>query len=157
DGSISLGHGNCSSSAGIGLSVGPNASGLAISADGGTLVVANNYNESISVINTATKTATSEYDLRPFFTSGAAFYAIKVGTFPYRVVLKGNIAYVGSDRDREVVVVNIASQTLVTRISLDGNANGMTLSADGSKLFVAQDNQDQVAVVDTASNTIIRK
>ena len=40
---------------GVGLSVQPNASGLGISADGTTLVVANNYNDSISVIDTATR------------------------------------------------------------------------------------------------------
>jgi YVTN family beta-propeller protein len=33
----------------------------------------------------------------------------------------------------------------------------MTLSADGSTLYVAQDNQDQVAVIDTASNKITHK
>jgi len=64
---------------------------------------------------------------------------------------------VGCDRDREVVVVNIANQTVVARIQLDGNSNGMTLSADGSTLYVAQDNQDQVAVIDTASNKITHK
>ena len=45
----------------------PNASGLGISADGQTLVVANNYNDSISVIDTATRTVRYEHDLRPFF------------------------------------------------------------------------------------------
>jgi len=35
------------------------------------------------------------------------------------------------DRDREVVVVNVAGTgSLVARIALDGNSNGMTLSAD---------------------------
>ena len=45
----------------------PNASGMGISADGSTLVVANNYNDSISVIDTATRTVRYEHDLRPFF------------------------------------------------------------------------------------------
>ena len=59
-----------------------------------------------------------------------------------------------------VVVVNVASQTagsLVARIQTDGNPNGTTLSADGSTLYVAQDNQDQVAVIDTATNKITHK
>src|SRR5205085_6211485 len=51
-GTIALGHANH----GVGLGVSPNASGLAVSADGRTLVVANNYNDSISVIDTATRT-----------------------------------------------------------------------------------------------------
>ncbi len=76
------------------------------------------------------------------------------------MVLNGSIAYVGADRDREVVVVNVSSPTagsFVARIPLDGNPNGMTLSADGSTLYVAQDNQDQVAVISTATNTITHK
>src|SRR2546425_11624218 len=33
----------------------------------------------------------------------------------------------------------------------------MTLDASGSKLFVAEDNADQVAVIDTASNAVVAK
>ncbi len=162
---ISLGHaptGCVSATAnrtGLGLSVEPNVAGLAISADGKTLVAANNYNDSISVIDTATSTVRYEYDLRPYSTSGAA-NGTKGGTFPYSVVLNGMTAYVGADRDREVVVVDVsnpAGGNFVARIQLDGNPNGMTLSADGSTLFVAQDNQDQVAVINTISNTIVAK
>src|SRR5262249_49483269 len=40
---------------------------------------------------------------------------------------------------------------------LDGNPNGMTLSPDGSLLYVAQDNQDQVAVINTTTNTVVHK
>jgi len=162
---ISLGHApngcisNNANRTGIGLGVEPNASGLAISADGKTLVVANNYNDSISVIDTASGTVRYEYDLRPYSTSGAPA-GTKGGTFPYGVVLNGAIAYVGADRDREVIAVNVSSPTagsFVARVQLDGNPNGMTLSADGSTLYVAQDNQDQVAVIDTASNKITHK
>ena len=162
---ISLGHApngcvsNAANRTGLGLSIEPNVAGLAISADGKTLVAANNYNDSISVIDTATGMIRYEYDLRPFATSGAA-NGTKGGTFPYSVVLNGSIAYVGADRDREVVAVNVANPSagsFVARIQLDGNPNGMTLSADGSNLYVTQDNQDQVAVISTATNTITHK
>jgi DNA-binding beta-propeller fold protein YncE len=157
---VALGHApkGCANQSGVGLGVSSNASGLALSADGGTLVVANNYNDSISVISTASGKVLYEYDLRPF-ASGAP-NGTKGGTFPYAIVLHGNVAYVGADRDREVVAVNIATQpagSLVARIPLDGNPNGMTLNSDGSMLFVAQDNQDQVAVIDTKTNKIIQK
>src|SRR5262249_10006947 len=46
---------------------------------------------------------------------------------------------------------------LVTRIKLDGNALGMTLDASGSRLYVAEDNADQVAVIETGSNAITAK
>ena len=83
------------------------------------------------------------------------------GTFPFAVVVKGNgTAYVSSDRDREVVVIDISSPTagrLVKRIHLEGNGLGMTLNRSGSKLFVAEDNADQVAVIETGSNKVIAK
>src|SRR5262249_17001654 len=143
-GTISLGHAlkGCASNSGLGRGVGSNASGLAISADGKTLVAVNNYNDSISVIDTASGTVRYDYDLRPYSTSGATD-GTKGGTFPFSVVLNGATAYIGSDRDREVVVVNVAGQTagsFVARNQLDGQANGMTLSADGSTVFVSQDN-----------------
>jgi DNA-binding beta-propeller fold protein YncE len=162
---IGLGHApngcisNAANQTGLGLSVEPNVAGLAVSADGKTLVAANNYNDSISVIDTASATVRYEYDLRPYSASGAPA-GTKGGTFPYAVVLHGATAYVGADRDREVDVVNVANPTagsFVASIHLDGNPNGMTLSEDGSMLFVAQDNQDQVAVIDTATNKITHK
>jgi DNA-binding beta-propeller fold protein YncE len=64
---IPLGHapGGCISNAtnrtGLGLGVEPNVAGLAISADGKTLVAANNYNDSISMIDTASGTVRYEY------------------------------------------------------------------------------------------------
>ena len=148
---------NAANQTGLGLSVEPNVAGLAISGDGGTLVAANNYNDSISVIDTASGKVRYEFDLRPFAHGGSA--GAKGGTFPFSVVLDGVVAYVGADRDREIVAVNVAAPngSLVARIPLDGNPNGMTLSADGSTLFVAQDNQDQVAVINTTTNKVIHK
>jgi YVTN family beta-propeller protein len=156
-GKIQLGHGG----KGIGIGVQPNASGLALSADGATLVVANNYNDSISVIDTATGTVRYEHDLRPFSAGNEGTNGAAGGTYPFAVAIKGNgTAYVSSDRDREVIAIDISSPGaghLVKRIKLDGNALGMTVDATGSKLFVAEDNADQVAVIDTASNAVVAK
>jgi YVTN family beta-propeller protein len=154
---IALGHGDI----GLGINVRPNAGGLGISSDGKTLVVANNYNDSISVIDTATATVRYEHDLRPFSASNEGTSGGVGGTFPFAVVVKGNAtAYVSSDRNREVDVIDISSKALgrlVKRIKLDGNALGMTIDASGSKLFVAEDNADLVAVIDTAANTVVAK
>jgi YVTN family beta-propeller protein len=154
---IALGHGG----KGVGLSVAPNAGGLGMSADGTTLVVVNNYNDSITVIDTATRAIRYEHDLRPFFANNEATSGVQGGSFPFAVAIKGNgIAYVSSDRDREVVVVDVSSHTagrLITRIKLDGNALGMTLDQSQSRLYVAQDNADQVAVIDTSTNAVVAK
>src|SRR4029453_19110092 len=124
-----------------------------------TLVVANNYNDSVSVIDTAARRVRYEHDLRPYFAGNEGTNGVAGGTFPFAVVVKGNdTAYVSSDRDREVVVVDVSSPTsgrLIGRIKLDGNALGMTLDASQSRLYVAQDNADQVAVIDTSANTVV--
>ncbi|MBU6436052.1 MAG: beta-propeller fold lactonase family protein [Betaproteobacteria bacterium] len=155
---IALGHAD----KGVGIRVRPNAAGLAISRDGTTLVVANNYNDSISVIDAKTGTVRYEHDLRPFFGGNEGQAGAAGGTFPFAVALSadGRTAYVSSDRDREVDVVDISSMTsgkLVTRIKLDGNALGMTIDSRRGKLYVAQDNADQVAVIDVATNKVIEK
>ena len=165
-GPIALGHfapGSTGSARqkGIGLGVQPNASGMDVSADGRTLVVANNYNDSISVIDTASRAVRYEHDLRPFFVNNEGQAGRAGGTYPFGVVIKGNDkAYVSSVRDREVVVVDVSSTTegrLIKRIKLDGNALGMTLNKSQSTLFVAQDNADQVAVIDTTWNKVFAK
>jgi YVTN family beta-propeller protein len=155
---IPLGHGGV----GLGLGVRPNASGMGISADGKTLVVANNYNDSISVIDTATRSVRYEHDLRPFFAYNEHTDGVAGGTYPFAVVVKGNsTAYVSSDRDREVVAIDISTSpsggVFLGRTKLDGNALGMTLDRSGNRLYVAQDNADQIAVIDTSTNAVINK
>jgi DNA-binding beta-propeller fold protein YncE len=149
--SIALNH-----TKGIGSGVKPNAGGLAVSADGRTLVVANNYNDSISIIDTTSNTIVSEYDLRPFNTSGQQ--GVAGGEYPWAVSLKADgTAFVSSVRDREVVVLNLANPAapqFITRIPVKGNAYGMTFSPDQSKLYVAVSNADQIAVIDTASHRL---
>jgi len=152
-GTIALGHKNV----GIGLRVQPNAAGLGISADGSVLVVANMYNDSISVIDTATQAVRFEYDLRPYNTTPGAD-GVAGGSYPFTVTVKGNdTVYASSIRDREIVVVNIADSgtgRLIKRISVGGNPNSLILDAAQARLFATLDNTDQVAVIDTQANAV---
>ena len=153
---IALNHVNPSGlPGGVGLLVKPETVGLAISADGRTLVAANNYNDSISVIDVASGSLRFEYDLRPFNTNGTSGTA--GGEYPFAVAISGSTAYVSSTRDREIVAVDISGTTgrLVTRIALAGNPYGMTLG--NNTLFVAEDNQDRVALIDTAANRLVHE
>jgi DNA-binding beta-propeller fold protein YncE len=153
-GSIALGHGG----KGVGISVKPNVYGLAISADGSTIVAVNNYNDSISVINATTKTVRYEYDLRPYSTTNEGTPGVAGGEYPFSAAIKGNgTVYVTSTRDRQIVVVDISSPTaghLIARIPTDGEPNGLAFNAAQTTLYVGQDNSDEVALVNTATNTI---
>jgi YVTN family beta-propeller protein len=151
---IVLGHGGI----GVGLSVKPQAAGIAVTADGSKLVVTNYYNDSVSML---TKTqagwsVASELDLRPGKTNPNAS-GVPGGEYPLWVAIKGNdTAYISSIRDREIVVVNIlSSPTVIARIAVRGQPNRMVLNGSQSTLYVAQDNSDSIGVIDTNSNQLV--
>jgi DNA-binding beta-propeller fold protein YncE len=77
------------------------------------------------------------------------------GEYPDAVALVDHTAFVASERDREIVVVDVTSGRVTARIALDGNPAKMILSRDQHRLFVALDNADVVAVIDTASHRLI--
>jgi DNA-binding beta-propeller fold protein YncE len=151
---IALGHGGV----GVGFSVKPQAAGIAITKDGSKLVVANYYNDSISILTKSQDgwMFSNELDLRPGkddpHKSGTPG-----GEYPLWVAIKGNdTAYISSIRDREIVVVNFTVRPkVVARIRVPGQPNRMVLNASQSVLYVAQDNIDSVGVIDTSSNQLV--
>jgi DNA-binding beta-propeller fold protein YncE len=153
--SVPLGHSN-----GVGL--GPNTpmvAGIAVTQDGTRLVVANFRNESVSVIDLATRTKTAELDLRPGKIDPAQA-GVPGGEYPFWVAIVGNSkAYVSSMRDRQVVVVDIGSAmpSVSKRIVLKGQPNKMILNRNQSLLYVATDITDSVNVIDTASDRVMEE
>jgi YVTN family beta-propeller protein len=145
---------------GVGNAVAPEAAGIDITKDGSQIVVANYYNDSISLL---TKSATgwsksAELDLRPGKNS-ASQLGVAGGEYPLWVSIKGTkTAYVSSIRDREVVAVDISAQPkVVARIKVAGQPQKMTLNATQTTLYVAEDQTDSVAVIDTVSNSLVRE
>ncbi len=147
---IKLGH-----EAGNGVQTPAVAAGLAPTADGARLVVANYYNDSVSVVDLASGKVTGELDLRPGKSGGTV--GTPGGENPFWVSIAGNTtAYVGSQRDREVDVVDIAGSApkLTARIPLKGTPVKMLLDKSAAHLYVACDNSDVVAVIDTAKSQV---
>ncbi|MGC2423305.1 MAG: YncE family protein [Nitrospirota bacterium] len=145
---VSLGHTNA-----IGLgTISPEAAGLAVTGNGKLLVVANYENDSVSVINLATRSKVGELDLRPG--NGVAG-----GEYPLWVSIKGNdTAYVSSMRDREIVVVSIANgaaPSVQRRIPVKGVPEKMIMNANQTRLYVTLGNSDSVAVINTVSYKVI--
>jgi YVTN family beta-propeller protein len=145
---------------GIGIGQYPQAGGIALSSDGTKLAVANTLNDSVSVVNTATNAVLFEYDLRPYNTTPSTGSGVAGGETVYSVAFMGNnTIYATSLRDREVVVITFTGNTasLVTRIPLPGNPNNLLLNAAQTQLYVTQDNSDRVAVINTATNTVVEE
>ena len=161
--------------------VGPCAAGVAVSNDGQWLVVANYYNESITVFTgglghwtpLSTLTAeepgglqnTGELDLRPGKAANAPQPGKPGGEYPFWAAIaqprplptgSGTTtwAYISSIRDREIDVVNLDGGTpaVVARIAVKGQPNKMTLNAAQTRLYVAEDESDTVDVIDTNPN-----
>ena len=153
---VRLGH-----SAGLGLGVHSEVAGIGVNAAGTLLVAANYENDSISLVDIGAHRKTAELDLRPG-KNDASKKGMAGGEYPFWVVVKGGEkAYVSSIRDREIVVVtlkqagNDAAPRVATRIAVRGNPNKMILNRTGSRLYIACDNSDSVAIVDTESDRLI--
>jgi YVTN family beta-propeller protein len=130
-------------------------SGLDVSQDGKTLVVANFENDSISIVDTQSRQVTREVK---FFELGST---VASGEYPFWVQIVSNKqgaadrVYVSSQRDNEVVVYNF-NNGQVTRIRVGAQPSKMLLSGNQQLLYVANANSDSVSVIDTRRNRVVR-
>ncbi len=141
---------------GIGLGQRPMAQGVAVSADSTYAVVTNRYNASLSVVDLKRYRVLKDIELRPGKID-AAHAGTPGGEYPSAVALVGATAFVASERDREIDVVDLSLASLTARIALEGNPTRMLLNRDQHRLFVALDNADQVVMIDTATRRITRR
>jgi DNA-binding beta-propeller fold protein YncE len=152
---IGLGHTN-----GVGLGTNtPMVAGLSVSEDGTRLLVANYRNDSVSLVNLLTRSKVGELDLRPGKINPAQT-GVPGGEYPFWTAMKGNgKAYVSSMRDRELVVLDTAGDSLsvVKRIHLKGQPNKMILNSSQNLLFVASDVTDTVDVINTSSDRLVEE
>ena len=131
----------------------PGAMGLAVTADGKRLVVANYENDSISLVDIAGRKVLAELDLRPG--NGVAG-----GEYPVWVAIQGSsTAFVSSARDREILVVDISTNlpAIADRISVKGQPTRIALNPKQTRLYVAESSSDSVAVIDTKTHQIIEQ
>ena len=149
---IPLGHG-----VGNGNRQGPSTAGLAVTADGHALLVANVYNDSVSLLDLDRGVVRANLDLRPGI-SDPAKAGIAGGESPFGVAIAGNdTAYVSSLRDREIDVLSLAgaAPSVRARIAVRGTPNRLVLNRNATRLYVACDNDDSVQVIDTGALRVI--
>ena len=139
----------------MGLIFGAETAGVATSADGKLLFAANLQNDSISVVNTATR-AVSDFAL---YKPGST---VAQGEYPFWLTPHTNAGtgstdklYVSSIRDGQVIAITTTGAT--THVDLGGEPGKMLLSGDGSRLYVANPDLDEIDQIDTASDTLTRR
>jgi YVTN family beta-propeller protein len=129
--------------------------GIAVSRDGKTLAAANFENDSLSIVDTTTRTPVREVH---FFNPGDA---VAQGEYPYDVAIlsdrngAAHTAYVTSLRDDQVMAVDIKTGRF-SSIAVGSQPNRMVLSSDQSRLYVVNGNSDTISVVDTATDRVER-
>jgi YVTN family beta-propeller protein len=146
---IPLGHLEKNGYGGRGPRVGPYAAGLALTASGDRLIVANHENDSVSVVDTRSRTKVGEVPLGA--TGGAAG-----GEFPRDVATLGDDrAWVTSQRDREIVLVDHRALAVRARVKVGGAPARVLANRAGTRLYVANANSDTVSIVDPARGTVV--
>jgi YVTN family beta-propeller protein len=118
---------------------------LAITPDGKTLLAALNLADSAAVIDTATRTV--RY--------------VGVGHYPYGAAITGDgrFGLVSSETEGTVSVINLGTASVVKSIQVGphlSHPEGMAVDPKASLAFVANANQDVIAVIDTGSMTVKR-
>jgi YVTN family beta-propeller protein len=116
------------------IQVGEGPFGLAVSPDDALVYVANNGDDTVSVIDAASQTVIATRPLagRP---RDVAFHP------------NGSRAYVTA-REGLVATFDTATHEVVDRFELGGQPHGIRVSSDGAKAFVAQRERGVVAVLD---------
>ena len=149
-GVIRLGH-----KEGNGVEVKPQTAGVAVSPDGSRALVANYYNDSVSLIDLSTNIVTVERDLRPGKIDPAKA-GVPGGEFPFAVAWTDTThATVSSPRDRELVQLTATgNEVRVTgRLPTVGEPTALLYDAKAHRLYATEDNADRIAIVDTATGT----
>jgi DNA-binding beta-propeller fold protein YncE len=118
--------------------------GLALSKDGQTLFVVNQYDGSVYAVNAA---------------SGEQLGVLTVGDHPYacKLAAADSKLYVANQGGSEIVAVNIANpaaMAIAAHIPVGSHPNDIVFAPDG-RLFVSCANSDSVSVVDTVQGAAV--
>ena len=148
---ISLGH-----ATGNGAEVKPQAAGVAVSPDGRRALVANYYNDSVSLVDLSAGRVIAEQDLRPGKIDPAQ-RGTAGGENPFAIAwTDATRAWVSAPRDRQLVALTVSSDSIrmTKRIATLGEPTALLFDAAGGRLYATEDNADRLAIVDTASATL---
>jgi YVTN family beta-propeller protein len=115
----------------------------AVTPDGKTLYVSNEFTNNVTVIATANNTITK---------------TIATGLIPIGVAItpSGATAYVSNGANNNISVIPTATNTVSATIAgaPSSGPEGMAVTRDGTTLFVANFTNDTVSVISTATNTV---
>src|SRR3954469_1708328 len=150
-GTIALGH-----KAGNGADVKPQTAGVAVAADGRRALVANYYNDSVSLFDLDRRVLLAERDLRPGKIDPRQS-GVAGGENPFAILwTSADRAWVSAPRDRQLVelAVGAAGVDVTKRVATLGEPTALLFDARAQRLFAVEDNADRLAIVDSRSGKL---
>ena len=149
---IALGH-----KAGFGADVKPQAAGVAVSPDGERLLVANYYNDSVSLVDLKRRVVVAEQDLRPGKIDPKQT-GVAGGENPFALVWTDPAhAFVSAPRDRQIVALTVGPKgvRVTGRITTLGEPTALLFDSASRRLYATEDNADRLAVVDVRADRLL--
>lgn len=124
------------------IPVGTQPGGIAVTASGDRVYVANRLSNSVSVVDAGTR---------------AVIATVPVGTNPVAVALdaNGNRAYVSNYVSNTVSVIDANSLAVVATIPVGSRPQGLVVDSAAGRLYVANQLGDSVSVVNLQTNSVI--
>ncbi|MDB5396170.1 MAG: uncharacterized protein JWM91_3676 [Rhodospirillales bacterium] len=135
----------------------PMVAGIAVDPTGKSLLAANLQNDSVTLVDLGRSAVAAELDLRPG-KSDPRLAGVAGGEYPVAVTWAGAAkAYVASQRDREIVVLDLSRGALrvAGRIKLAGQPVALRVNRANSRLYAAIDNTDTIDVIDIPAQRVM--
>jgi len=118
------------------IPVGKGDEGFDVSPDGRELWTANAEDGTLSIINTATKSATATLDAKIF------------GANRLKFTPDGKLVLISSLRDGDLVIYDAASHKEFKRVKIGHGAAGILMDPSGARAFIACSPDNYVAILD---------
>jgi YVTN family beta-propeller protein len=124
------------------VNVGMGPEGLDLTPDGRQLWAANSAGGSVSIVDVAKKSLVKTFDIGTRRSNRIKFTP------------DGALALVTDLTAGELVIVDVRSQTVKTRLAIGRNASGILVVPDGSRAYIAAAGERKLVVVDLKSLTV---
>ena len=119
-----------------------NSEVLNCTCEGTYAYITNEYENTVSVINTETNTIAA---------------TVHVGSNPVEIAVSpdGAKVYVANYYGSTVSVIETVNNTVIATVNVGNNPNGIAVRPDGKKVYVTNLGNLNMSVIDTATNTVI--
>lgn len=136
------------------IDVGDRPLGIAINNNGSKIYVANAQSGTISVINTNSNTVTDTIDINDWLSTPTEYNS----SAPARMVLSpdGTKLYITDDHDEDgdsIFIIDTSTNSIIKEINIGTQSIGITLNQDGTKAYVANENENKITVINLADDT----